>query len=375
MFLVQATLLGLLAATIFLADIRRRPVLAAMIAVWVAGVIAIRWRYGYDGQLTFYSNDQEFHLDMLGKLEWGGRPLSIQDVIDRRYAYTGPAWIMTRMGFDAVLSLKFVSLIGMLLTWRTVVGFLERSGERVGRIALWAACGPIVVFFSLLALRETLLIALATYLLLGANPSMRAASFLLIGVLRPHLALALIGAAALWLVIVRIPRHLHALRLGTAVLVPLAASTTLFSLGISLYYDSEYRFLGSVFSKLIAYRALGNFFGLQFLGADLVAIERSLIDLVLPRLVFPETLLVPLVFSLLLFVPSVRHDTRRLFVTSAFAFYIGITTMTEYNSFRQNLPFIPTMAVLAILVAREAGGIRPFRRVAPRGDVAPSTLR
>jgi len=375
MFLVQAILLGLLAAIFFLVDVRRRPILGVIIGAWVVGVTVIRWRFGAAGQLTFYSNDQEFHLEMLGKLEWGGRPLSVQDLIDRRYPYTGPAWLLTKTGLDAVLALKFVSLIGLLLTWRTVVGFLERSGERIGPVVLWAACGPIIVFFSLLALRETLLIALATYLLLGTNPSLRAASFLLIGVLRPHLALALVGAAALWLVLARVPRHLHALRLLLAVLAPLAASTLLFSIGIALYYDMEFTFFGSIFSKLIAFRALGNFLGLQFLGADLVAIESSLADLILPRLVFPETLLVPMAFTLLLFVPSIRHDTRRLFVTSAFASYIGITTMTEYNSFRQNLPFIPTMAVLAVLVLREVGPVRPFRRTVPRANAEPSTTR
>lgn len=375
MFVLQATLLGVIAASLFGSDVRRRPVLGAIVGAWVVGVVAIRWRYGSGGQLTYYSNDQEFHLEMLGKLEWGGRPLSVQDLVDRRYPYTAPAWLLTRMGFDAVLALKFVSLIGLLLTWRTVIGFLERTGERVSTTILWAACGPIVLFFSMLALRETLLIALVTYLLLGTNPSLRAASFLLMGVLRPHLALAVIGATALWIVLTRIPRHLYSLRLVVAVLAPLAASTTLFSVGIALYYDQNYNFFGSIFSKLIAFRALGNFLGLQFLGADLVAIERSLSELILPRIVFPETLLVPMVFTLTLFVPSMRHDSRRLFLASAFAFYVGITTMTEYNSFRQNLPFIPTMAVLTILVLREVGPIRPFRRAVPRADVVPSTPR
>ena len=116
MYYVEACLLGLLAFVLVLPYFRRRDVLAALCALWVLGVSLIYLRLGVDGQLDFYSNDQPIHVYLIGKLEWGGRPQTIQDLIDRRYLYVGPAYL-SALVLGRNPSLKMLSLV--------TIGFLR----------------------------------------------------------------------------------------------------------------------------------------------------------------------------------------------------------------------------------------------------------
>lgn len=89
MYYVEAILLGSLALLLLAPWFPSRSALVTLITLWMVGVSAIFWRYGLDGQLTFYSNDQQLHVYLMGKLEWGGRPLGVRDLIDRRYSMSG----------------------------------------------------------------------------------------------------------------------------------------------------------------------------------------------------------------------------------------------------------------------------------------------
>jgi hypothetical protein len=81
---------------------------------------------------------------------------------------------------------------------------------------------------------------------------------------------------------------------------------------------------------------------------DTVTIERSLTNLIVTRALFFETIAVPTLFALSLFVPFARFERLRLWVFASFVIYLGVITGTDFTSFRQTLPFMPTMGLLVV---------------------------
>lgn len=346
MFYLQAILLGIFAIAVFSPYLTRIP-LVALTTLWAVGVAVIYYRYGPVGQLGFYSNDQEFHQFMLGKLGWGGRPTSVQELIDRRYAYLGPAYLLTLGGINPILAMKFVAFSCFLLNVITLRGYFRRKGIPFRPVYAWLATGPVAFFFSLLALRETMLLAGVTYVFVGKNPSLRVLGLVVITLLRPHIGLAIILGALVTLLFKRVKRDWYYVTVLVALVGTVALGATVYSFALAAYHDTPFRFYG-VFNKDQTFQVLANFTGLQFLGADFVAIERSVTDLWLPRIIFPETILVPVLFSLSLFIPKRSVDTLKFAVLASLGFYLGITTKSDFNSFRQNLPFLSVMAIVVI---------------------------
>lgn len=353
MYYFEALLLGLLAFLLLLPLFPSRNALAGLSVLWVIGISLIYWRNGADGQLEFYSNDQQLHVYLMAKLEWGGRPSSMIDLVDRRYLYVGPAYLLTLAGFNAAITLKFVSFMCFLLNAVVVTRHLSSLVPRIRPFYLWLATGPIVFFFSLLALRETMLLLALTTLLLGTNLSLRALSLITIGLLRPHLAVA-IGLAVITVHIVRrIKAQLHYVRMGLITAGSVLIGVFVYAVGYALNYDEDLTLARSLIDKEKTYQVFSNFVGLQFLNADLVAIERSLSELWIPRLIFPETLLIPILFTISLLIPEESVERLKLLVVSIFGYYIGITASSDFNSFRQNLPFVSVMAVVIIQTFRQ----------------------
>jgi hypothetical protein len=352
MYYLEATILGLFAFSLLLPWFPSRRALMALTAMWVVGVSSIHWRYGALDQLTFYSNDQQLHDFLLGKLEWGGRPGGVQDLIDRRYLYTGPAFLLTLLGFSSVLALKFVSLLCFLVNAVVVHRHLSKILNRVPRGYFWLATGPIAFFFSLLALRETMLLLALTYLLIGKNPSLRLLGLASIALLRPHMAIAVVLAVITVQLLRYLPLGLYYIRLALALTGPVVIGILLYSIGYSINNDEGLTLARSLIDKDKTFVVLSNLVGLQFLNADFVAIERSLTDLLLPRLLFPETVIVPLLFTISLFVPKSSCDRLKMLVITTFGFYIGIVAGSDFTSFRQNLPFISVMAIVIIQTFR-----------------------
>ena len=359
MYYLEATILGVLAYALLHPWFPRRQVLLALTALWVLGVSSIYWRYGASDQLIFYSNDQQLHDFLLGKLDWGGRPQSVQDLIDRRYLYTGPAFILTLVGFNSTLALKFVSFVCFLVNAVVVHRHLSTILNRVSRKYFWLATGPIAFFFSLLALRETMLLLALTYLLIGSNASLRLLGLASIALLRPHMALAIVLAAITVRLLQHVPRGLYYVRLAFALIGPVLLGILVYSIGYSVNNNEGLTLARSLIDKEKAYVILSNLVGLQFLNADLIAIERSLTDLLLPRLLFPETVLVPLLFTISLFIPKASCDRLKLLVITTFGFYIGIISGSDFTSFRQNLPFISVMAIVIIQTFRREQALEP----------------
>ena len=345
-YYLQAVLLGVLAIAIFSPYLPRTP-LIALSTMWTIGVAVIYYRYGPIGQLGFYSNDQEIHQFMLGKLEWGGRPTSVQELIDRRYVYLGPAYLLTLGGINAILAMKFIAFACFILNAITLRSYFRNKGINFHPVYVWLATGPVAFFFSLLALRETMMLASVTYVFVGKNPSLRILGLIVITLLRPHMGVAIILGALATLVIKRISREWYYVTVLVALVGTVALGATVYSFALAAYHDTPFRFYG-VFNKDQTFQILANFTGLQVLGADFVAIERSVTDLWLPRIVFPETILIPVLFSLALFVPKQSINTLKFAVLTSLGFYLGITTKSDFNSFRQNLPFLSVMAIVVI---------------------------
>ncbi|MEY5039910.1 MAG: hypothetical protein RLZZ48_679 [Actinomycetota bacterium] len=367
MYYVEALLLGLLAFVLVLPWFPRRDVLAALCAFWVIGVSLIYWRYGSDGQLAFYSNDQQLHVYMMGKLEWGGRPTSVIDIIDRRYLYVGPAYLLTLAGFNAAVALKFVSFLCFLVNAIVVTKHLTMIVPKVKPLYLWLATGPIVFFFSLLALRETMLLLALTTLLIGHNPSLRILSLVTIGLLRPHLAVAVVMAAGTVYLARKIQPHLYYLRVALVTTISVLIGVFTYAVAYALNYNEDLTLARSLIDKEKTYLVLSSLVGLQFLNADFVAIERTLSDLLLPRIVFSETVLVPLLFTISLFIPKGSADRLKMLIISTFGYYIGIIAGSDFTSFRQNLPFVSVMAIVIIQTFRREHSVAPAAQPTPVG--------
>lgn len=316
-------------------------------ALWVLGVSAIYFRYGPVGQLGFYSNDQEFHDFLVERVQSGGRPTDFQEFLNRRYPFIGPAFLLTLAGFTNVIALKFIAFLCFLLNLVTLQNYFQRHSMVVRPLYVWLVTGPVVFFFSLLALRETMMLACVSYVFIGRNPSIRLLSLVVLVLLRPHMGVAVIlGLAAAWL-IARVPRQWYYTTVLAVLVGSIAGGAILFDIGSALLRNPPVG-LDQLFGKQQTFQVFANFTGLQFLGADLIAIERSLLDLWLPRIAFPETIVVPVLFSIALFVPRRAIDTFKFSVLASIGFYLGITTKSDFSSFRQNLPFISVMAIVVI---------------------------
>ena len=210
MYYLQAILLA--TASIFFAQRKGRlsGLIAATIFIWLVGVSLIYWRYGPIGQWSFYQNDQYFHWRLVDYFI----PTEFNLTFDRlnflRLPYAGPAFLLSQVGIDPTLALKFVSLTCALGNFGLLERFLQNNSQtKVTTLALWMFAGPITIFFSVLALRETMMILCVTYLFLGSSHFYKSVSLLALVVLRPHLAAAIVfGLCWSWL-LRKVPIRLH----------------------------------------------------------------------------------------------------------------------------------------------------------------------
>jgi hydrogenase/urease accessory protein HupE len=92
-----------------------------------------------------------------------------------------------------------------------------------------------------------------------------------------------------------------------------------------------------------------NFVGLQFLTVSDETRELSLLSLALSRLALSETIVIPVLFTLGALVAFRSPQRHHVAVIIAFGFYVGLVTLTDFNSFRQNIPFMPTFGMLVVL--------------------------
>lgn len=319
------------------------------VAIWAVVVAAIYLRYGKLDQLTFYSNDQQHHAGLVDRLLAEGLPTNPQWwLMSGRVPFVLPATLLAVAGLNTVLSLKVVSLASYLYLTQILLRTLAPSNHsKMLWYVYFCSLGLVGVFFSSLALRETSIMLGATLFVLNKSPHIRGISLVALVLLRPHLAAALtIG----W-IIADVLRALGQtrwtpFRAGFSIVAGAFIGYLLFSFGLALGFGHS----GTVqhqWGREPVQRIASNFLGLQFLTAPESSVPLSVVSLARLRILLSETLVIPTVF-LATCLLSARLSQLGRMVLWSFAIYLGLVTNTEFNSFRQNIPFMPLMGLVII---------------------------
>jgi hypothetical protein len=202
----------------------------------------------------------------------------------------------------------------------------------------------------MLALRETMMMLFVTHFVTTRSPSRRAILILLIFLLRPHLAAALILAGIIMILFDGARARPSRFSLGSFAFVVLGVLSgyLLFSFGTAGSATGVWQLYGHQWGIPIAYRIASNFFGLQFLTARSETVEFSLQLLLLLRLLLAETVVIPTLFTVLHLTRPHQVDAQSRVVLLAFSIYVGLATNTDFNSFRQNIPFMTAMGLVIL---------------------------
>lgn len=362
---------ALLIAGVLYALLRRQPiVLRLQIIGWVIGVIGIWWRYG-EGQLGFYSNDQIHYASIVRILVHETWPRTIAWWLDySKIPYPATAVPLALIGVHATLALKTVSLVCLLaLSYQLLNRFPDSRATRQAGVLYLTGCGLIGSFFSLLALRETMMMFFVFRFATDKSLGGRLISLIALFLLRSHLAAAVVLAELAlttwnWLTQRRPLRYFE-----TPVLIVMGVTigTMLFTWRIaSVNKQDVFSRLKTPFSGdfgiVETLQVASNFAGLQFLTAHEAYVKLSITDLLLLRVVFSDTVLIPLTFTISCLVLGPWLRERHRFTLLAFSIYVSIVTNTDFNSFRQNIPFMSMMGVVILEAFRD----RRFHGVSTR---------
>lgn len=348
-YILQAA--GLVGASYFVLLSRRKLsfLILAIPLVWFIGVSVIYWRYGPIGQWAFYQNDQYFHWRVVNQLLVNEFNMTFDRLNFLRVPYTAPAFLLSVVGIDSTLALKYVSLICAMSSASMVEGVVRKANGRFLIRHIWITALPITVFFSLLALRETMMLMCVTHLFLGKSHPRRALSLLVLVILRPHLAAAIVfGLCWGWLFSRFQERWYLGFVLITAVL-PIYLGTIGFSIGNYIIYQLPLQLYQELFLQNQVIQIFSAFAGLQFLTVDVQTVEYTTRSLLFIRVLFPEIILAPLVFSVSCFFLSPRTTRLKISVLATFVFFMAVSSGTEFLSVRQSLPLMPIMGVAALL--------------------------
>ena len=343
----QALILG--AALLILArqNGKWRAYSTLYVLVWTLAVIAIKYRFGVE-QSTFYSNDQQAQLAMYDRLLQNGLLLSPQQFIADRYLIIVPIRWLNLFGIEPILAMKFLQAICLLLLYQVCIKFLERNNLTVKLTYAIFFAGPLFIFLSTLGLRDLEIALAATYFFIGQNRHLKELSLLVLIPLRPHLAVALTFG---WLV----SKFIKQFQFKKTYVVLTVLTIVSFALGSYGYVIGRNVQFGSaitepaIFQQDAWWRYLSNLVGLQFLSLDDRIVNISVVRLLALRLFFVDSFLVPICFVVTLMAQKIEHSLLRVQVFLSFTFFLGLASQTDFNSTRQNLPFLSTMGVLALL--------------------------
>ena len=339
----------------------------ALISIWLIGVIVIYAKYK-DDQVVFYSNDQLFHRGVIDYyLPVEG--FQIREVINLRYLLTVPVYLVSILGFNSMLLIKFLQLSALLLVYNRAKAFIV---ERSLKIRFWhlpLIAGPILAFMSLLSLRDVLLAYFSLLFVTSNDYKSRLVGLSGAFLLRPHLAVALGFGFILSSVYSQWKPKFQTFTISAFALLSYGVGTITYWIGAVVQKGAGFETPSTVFSQFKFSQLAANFFGLQFLAlnspeASIVATSTS--ALLISRIVFFDTLFIPVLFLMALY----RHPeflTKQKFLTlQAFIFFYGVVSQTSFNSTRQNIPFLACMGLLAV------ADIEHFRKI--KAKVAPKLL-
>jgi hypothetical protein len=343
----QALLLGLALLLIARQNGRFSNYSILYVLVWTVSVIAIRFRYGVN-QVSFYSYDQQTQLEMYERLLTNGLLLSPQQFVADRYLIIVPVRIFDIFGIEPILATKFLQAVCLLLLYQVCVKFLERNDLKVRLFHAVFFAGPLFIFLSTLGLRDLEIALATTYFFLGQNIYLRQFSFLVLLPLRPHLAVSL---AFGWLS-VHLVRRFDFKKFYVALVSLTFLAFIIGSFGYVIGRNIQYgnNIIGpQIFIQDRWWRFFSNLVGLQFLNFDQETLSMSTIRLLSLRLIFIDSFLIPICFVITLLSQKLEFTINRIQVFLSFTFFLGLAAQTDFNSTRQNLPFLSTMGVLALL--------------------------
>ena len=339
----------------------------ALISIWLIGVIVIYARYK-DDQVLFYSNDQLFHFRVIDYyLPQEG--LSFEGIIGLRYLLTVPVYLVSLLGFNAMLVIKLLQLVSLLELYRTSKRYLISShiAIRSWHIVLFA--GPIMVFMSLLALRDLLLALFVIKFVFEKSSKQKTLGLLFAFLLRPHLGVALFVGALIANFYIHMKPRFQLLNLFVISLCTYVFGSVTYWFGSFVQRGTEIKRPENLFTQLKFTRLLANFFGLQFLtlrGENDTVVALPNIVLLVSRLIFLDTLLIPMLFLYALFAHTKFLSYQKVSIFLSFIFFYGVVSQTSYNSTRQNIPFLACMGLLAV------ADIEHFRKI--KAKVTPKLL-
>ena len=343
----QAILLGLALPLIARQNGKFSNYSILYVFVWTVSVIAIRLKYGVD-QVNFYSSDQQTQLEMYERLLINGLLLSPQQFVADRYLIIVPVRIFDIFGIEPILATKFLQAVCLLLLYRVCVKFLEQNDLRVRLYHAIFFVGPLFIFLSTLGLRDLEIALATTYFFLGQNTYLKQFSLLVLLPLRPHLAVSL---AFGWLFI-KIFKKFNFRRIYVALIVVTFFAFTVGGYGFIIgrnIRDGNAIVAPQIFDQDPWWRFFSNLVGLQFLAFDDRTVNLSVVNLLSLRLIFIDSFLIPICFVITLLSQKLEFSLNRIQVFLSFTFFLGLAAQTDFNSTRQNLPFLSTMGVLALL--------------------------
>jgi hypothetical protein len=364
---IQAVFFALVAVVVVSRSKKTDLYQFALISVWLIGVIAIYARYRED-QVLFYSNDQLFHQDVI-EYYLSIEGIRIREIISLRYLLTVPVFLISLLGFNAMLMIKFLQLSALLLVYNRSKKFMSENFLMIRFWQLPLIAGPLLVFMSLLSLRDVLL---AYFALVFVSSSDRNSRILGLGgafLLRPHLGVALAFGFILSYFYSKWKPKLQGLALSSIALLSYATGTIAYWIGAVIQKGVNFDTPKTTFTQLKFFQLAANFFGLQFLtlnDPDNQIVDTSTFSLLLSRLVFSETILIPMLFLIAVFRHPDFLTKQKTLTLLAFFFFYGVVSQTSYNSTRQNIPFLICMGLLAV------ADIENFRKI--KAKVAPKLL-
>ena len=364
---IQAVFFALVAVVVVSRSKKTDLYQFALISIWLIGVIAIYFRYR-EGQVFFYSNDQDGHrsiIDYYIPVEG----IHINAFFGLRYILTIPVYLIAKLGFDAMLLFKFIQLVFLILMYRQAKLFLLNEGIV---IRLWhVACiaGPITIFMSLLSLRDLILAYCAVAFMANKSIKYRMFVLMLALCLRPHLAVALAFGFVAAEIFTKIQKTRPIFYILIFSVLSYALGCLAFPIGAAVQHNAVFEGPSTVFSQIKFSRLVINFVGLQFLvlnDENGLIVARSTISLLLSRIVFFDTILIPILFLKSVFAGIAYKTKEKVLVLMSFMFFYGIVSQTSWNSTRQNIPFLACMGVLAV------ADIEHFRKI--KAKVVPKLL-
>ena len=351
--LLNYSLQTLLCATVIcLFTLQRRKLdafTALIVSFWMLSVILIYAKYGLT-QTTLYSNDQEVHLRILEQyLPQEGVVFGFEELISQRYLVSLPVYFLSKIGLNGILLFKFQQLIYLILIYRFGRRFLERNSVRVQWWHLTFFCGPIIMFMSTLALRDLAIGFFTLLLVLEPNPTTKLCGFVGTLLLRPHLAAALLVGYLVSRIYGYIRPKFYFVAIFFFTIAIYWFGTISYFLGSSVQTGTPIGNPVNVFTQYKFVRLAANMLGVQFLTLNESVVDASTSTLLLSRLIFIDTWLIPLLFLVLLIQQSNHFTNLRIQIYFAFIFFYGLTSQTPWNSSRQNIPFLITMGLLTVV--------------------------